>query len=323
MSPAPAVAASALRKRYGTTDALDGLNLVVPPGTVHGILGPNGAGKTTAVRVLSTLVRADSGTARVAGFDVATQATLVRRSIGLVGQNAAVDEILTGRQNLVLFGRLHHLRSAAATRRAGELLDAFGLTEAADKPVKQYSGGMRRRLDLAAGLLTAPSVLFLDEPTTGLDPRARTEMWESVRELAASGTTVILTTQYLDEADHLADAVSVVDGGRVIAQGTPDELKGRLGGDRLDVTVRAAADLVPAAELLQRVTGGDVHTDADRRRASAPVTDRVTALGTVLRAVEAEQFGVEDVTIRRPTLDEVFLHLTGSDASQTAKETTA
>ncbi|OQO92464.1 daunorubicin/doxorubicin resistance ABC transporter ATP-binding protein DrrA [Saccharomonospora piscinae] len=323
MSPAPAVAASALRKRYGTTDALDGLNLVVPPGTVHGILGPNGAGKTTAVRVLSTLVRADSGTARVAGFDVATQATLVRRSIGLVGQNAAVDEILTGRQNLVLFGRLHHLRSAAATRRAGELLDAFGLTEAADKPVKQYSGGMRRRLDLAAGLLTAPSVLFLDEPTTGLDPRARTEMWESVRELAASGTTVILTTQYLDEADHLADAVSVVDGGRVIAQGTPDELKGRLGGDRLDVTVRDAADLVPAAELLQRVTGGDVHTDADRRRASAPVTDRVTALGTVLRAVEGEHFGVEDVTIRRPTLDEVFLHLTGSDASQPAKETTA
>ncbi|EHR63049.1 daunorubicin resistance protein DrrA family ABC transporter ATP-binding protein [Saccharomonospora cyanea] len=321
MSAVLAVEAIGLRKRYGTTNALDGLDLVVPPGTVHGVLGPNGAGKTTTVRVLSTLVRADSGTARVAGFDVSTQAEHVRRSIGLVGQNAAVDETLTGRQNLVMFGRLYHLTPAQAARRADELLAAFRLTEAGGKPVKQYSGGMRRRLDLAAGLLTAPSVLFLDEPTTGLDPRARTEMWEAVRELAASGTTVILTTQYLEEADQLADAVSVVDGGRVIAQGTPDELKGLVGGDRLDVTVRRTSDLTAAAELLRRVSDADVHTDAERARLSAPVADRVGTLSDFLRAVEKDGLAIEDVTVRRPTLDEVFLQLTGIE--RTAKETVA
>ncbi|CAM3029129.1 ATP-binding cassette domain-containing protein [Saccharomonospora xinjiangensis] len=321
MNPAPAVEAAGLRKRYGTTNALDGLDLLVPSGTVHGILGPNGAGKTTTVRVLSTLARADSGTARVAGFDVRAQAPQVRRNIGLVGQHAAVDEILTGRQNLVMFGRLYHLSASDAARRADELLTAFRLSEAAGKPVKGYSGGMRRRLDLAAGLLTAPPVLFLDEPTTGLDPRARTEMWDAVRELAAMKTTVILTTQYLEEADQLADAISVVDGGKVVAQGTPDELKARIGGDRLDVTVHRADELPAAAGLLSRVCGTDVHTDADRNRLSAPVSDRVGTLGAFLRAVDEAGLTVEDVSIRRPTLDDVFLRLTGTDRPM--KETVA
>ncbi|MGW9309856.1 ATP-binding cassette domain-containing protein [Saccharomonospora azurea] len=310
---APAVEATGLRKRYGTTHALDGLDLVVPRGTVHGLLGPNGAGKTTTVRVLSTLVRADAGTARVAGFDVNTQAAHVRSRIALVGQNAAVDEILTGRQNLLLFGRLSHLGSAQAARRADDLLAAFRLTEAGGRPVKQYSGGMRRRLDLAVGLLLAPSVLFLDEPTTGLDPRARAEMWDAVRALADSGTTVVLTTQYLEEADQLADAVSVVAGGKVIAQGTPDELKGRLGGDRLDVTLRHTSDVAAAAELLRRVCGAAVDTDADRARLSVPVADRVGTLGRFLREVEETGLAIEDVTVRRPTLDEVFLRLTDPD----------
>ncbi|WP_197318624.1 ATP-binding cassette domain-containing protein [Saccharomonospora sp. NB11] len=310
MSHTPAVEAVGLRKRYGTTDALAGLDLVVPSGTVHGILGPNGAGKTTTVRVLSTLIRADSGTARVAGFDVRTQAAHVRSRIGLVGQHAAVDELLTGRQNLLLFGRLYHLDPTRAARRADDLLNAFRLADAGDKAVRHYSGGMRRRLDLAVGLLVAPSVLFLDEPTTGLDPRARAEVWDAVRGLAASGTTVVLTTQYLEEADQLADAVSVVDGGRVIAQGTPDELKADLGADRLDVTVRHAADLPTAAELLGRLSGADVETDADRMRLSAAVHDRVGALTEFLRASEDTDLAIEDVTVRRPTLDEVFLTLT-------------
>jgi ABC-2 type transport system ATP-binding protein len=235
-----AVVAEGIRKRYGQTEALDGFDLAVPEGAVYGLLGPNGAGKTTAVRILSTLLRLDAGRAEVAGFDVTHQAAQVRYRIGLVGQHAAVDEILSGRQNLEMFGRLYHLGARAAARRAEELLAQFALTEAAGKPAKQYSGGMRRRLDLAAGLVLAPPVLFLDEPTTGLDPRGRTEVWEAVRSLVARGTTVLLTTQYLDEADQLTDRISVIDHGRVIADGSPDQLKSKLGGDRIDVVLHSA-----------------------------------------------------------------------------------
>ncbi|OXM58890.1 export ABC transporter ATP-binding protein [Amycolatopsis thailandensis] len=227
-----------LRKRYRDKVALDGFDLTVPAGTVCGLLGPNGAGKTTAVRILSTLLRPDSGTARVAGHDVVADPRSVRYRIGLVGQNASVDEILTGRQNLVLFARLYHLKSAAAKRRADELLEQFDLTEAAGKPVAAYSGGMRRRLDLATSLILSPPVLFLDEPTTGLDPRARIEVWSSIRDLVGSGTTVLLTTQYLEEADQLADRIAVIDAGRVVAAGTPDELKAKVGPDRVETITR-------------------------------------------------------------------------------------
>ncbi|WP_246609754.1 ATP-binding cassette domain-containing protein, partial [Nonomuraea rhizosphaerae] len=241
-----AVVARRLRKTYGTRKAgskaaLDGFDLEVPEGTVCGLLGPNGAGKTTAVRVLTTLLRPDEGRAEVAGFDVATSPRLVRRSIGLVGQHAAVDEVLTGRQNLELFGRLYHLGARAARARAVELLDTFGLEHPG--PVKEYSGGMRRRLDLAAGMILSPPVLFLDEPTTGLDPRGRAEVWKAVRALVAGGTTVLLTTQYLEEADRLAHRVSVIDAGRVVAEGTPHELKAKLGGGRLAVVGGGAARL--------------------------------------------------------------------------------
>ncbi|OPG06731.1 ATP-binding cassette domain-containing protein [Microbispora sp. GKU 823] len=314
-----AVVAEGLRKRYGDTPALDGVDLAVSEGTVHGLLGPNGAGKTTAVRILTTLLRPDGGTARVVGFDVVRQAADVRRSIGLVGQHAALDEVLSGRQNLVMFGRLHHLRPAAARARADELLARFGLAGAGTKPVGQYSGGMRRRLDLAVGMICSPPVLFLDEPTTGLDPRGRTEVWDAVRGLVAAGTTVLLTTQYLEEADQLASRVSVVDAGRVVAEGSPDELKSALGGDRLDVVVRHTADLPAAAAIAGRVAGapgdapGDVSVDvdADSRRVSAPVRDRSAALPEVLRALDAAGIAVADIAVRRPTLDEVFLHLTG------------
>ncbi|TQS29452.1 ATP-binding cassette domain-containing protein [Microbispora sp. KK1-11] len=311
-----AIAAEGLRKRYGNTPALDGVDLAVGEGTVHGLLGPNGAGKTTAVRILTTLLRPDGGTARVAGFDVVRQAADVRRGIGLVGQHAAVDEVLSGRQNLVMFGRLHHLRPAAARARADELLARFGLADTGTRPVGHYSGGMRRRLDLAVGMICSPPVLFLDEPTTGLDPRGRTEVWEAVRGLVAEGTTVLLTTQYLEEADQLASRVSVVDAGRVVAEGSPDELKSALGGDRLDVVVRHTADLPAAAAIAGRVAGapGDVSVDvdADSRRVSAPVRDRSAALPEVLRALDAAGVSVADIAVRRPTLDEVFLHLTGT-----------
>ena len=232
------ILATDLRKRYGDRVALDGFTLRIPAGTVCGLLGPNGAGKTTAVRILATLLRPDSGEARVAGHDAIRQPGKVRSRIGLVGQNASVDEILTGRQNLVLFGRLGHLPARAARRRAAELLDQFGLDAAADRPVSGYSGGMRRRLDLAAGLILAPAVLFLDEPTTGLDPAGRLDVWGHIRDLAASGTTVLLTTQYLEEADRLADRIALLDAGRIVAEGTPDELKARVGPDRVETITR-------------------------------------------------------------------------------------
>ncbi|MEU7001425.1 ATP-binding cassette domain-containing protein [Nonomuraea sp. NPDC046570] len=304
------VIAEDLRKAYGGKAALDGFALQVSRGTVHGLLGPNGAGKTTAVRILTTLLRPDSGTARVAGFDVTTHPRQVRRSIGLVGQNPAVDEILSGRANLELFGRLYHLDAAAARARAGELLDRFGLREAGGKPVKDYSGGMRRRLDLAASMILSPPVLFLDEPTTGLDPRGRNEVWTAVRELVADGATVLLTTQYLEEADLLADRISVIDTGRVVAEGTPGELKSAIGGDRLDVVVRDAADLADAVAAVGRATGAEPQADPDTLRVSALVTDRVEALTRALAALAEAGITVEDVALRGPTLDEAFLRLT-------------
>ncbi|MET9420958.1 MULTISPECIES: ATP-binding cassette domain-containing protein [unclassified Streptomyces] len=306
-----AIVVEGVRKRYGDKRALDGLDLTVARGTVHGVLGPNGAGKTTAVRVMATLLRHDEGVVRVAGHDVRTQAGEVRRRIGLLGQHAAVDEELGGRQNLEMFGRLYHLGARRAGRRADELLERFDLADTGRKAVKLYSGGMRRRLDLAASLITEPEVLFLDEPTTGLDPRGRAEVWASVRSLVGAGTTVLLTTQYLEEADQLADRISVVDAGRVIAEGTADELKAKTGGDRIDVVLRDTDRLALVASMLP----GEATVDPDRRLVSAPVSDRMAALTETVRALEAAGVEAEDLSIRRPTLDEVFLHLTKEHAA--------
>ncbi len=306
-----AVHAEGLRKRYGDHQALDGFDLAVGQGTVCGLLGPNGAGKTTAVRILATLLQHDGGHAQVAGFDVAKQPIEVKKKIGLVGQQAAVDEILTGRQNLEMFGRLFHLGTRKARQRADELLEQFGLTDAKDRAAKTYSGGMRRRLDIAASMILAPAVLFLDEPTTGLDPRGRSEVWDAVRAMVGGGTSVLLTTQYLDEADQLADRISVIDHGRVIAEGTPDQLKSRLGGDRIDVMVHEQAELVRAA----RVLGGHVEVDEDRLLISVPVRDRVAAFTEVTKALEQANIDMADIALRRPTLDEVFLTLTGKEAA--------
>ncbi|MET8090467.1 ATP-binding cassette domain-containing protein [Micromonospora sp. NPDC005220] len=306
-----AIVAEGLRKRYRDRAALDGFDLRVRQGTVCGLLGPNGAGKTTSVRILSTLLRLDEGRAEVAGFDVTRQPDQVRLRIGLVGQHPALDEALSGRQNLVIFGRLFHLGRRRARQRAVELLQRFGLADAAEQPVSTYSGGMRRRLDLAAGMILAPAVLFLDEPTTGLDPRGRNEVWESVRELVRTGTTVLLTTQHLDEADQLADRISVVEAGRVIAEGSPDDLKTRLGGERIEVIIANPADLATAAERMRRVVDDEPTVDPDRRLVSVRVGHRAGALVEVLRALDAGNVPVADVALRRPTLDDVFLHLTG------------
>ncbi|MCX5206382.1 ATP-binding cassette domain-containing protein [Streptomyces sp. NBC_00237] len=307
----PAIVAEGLRKKYGDKQALDGLDLTVPRGTVQAVLGPNGAGKTTSVRIMSTLLRPDEGRIVVAGIDVRTRAAEVRSRIGLLGQHAAVDEELSGRQNLEMFGRLYHLGARRAGAKADELLARFDLTDTGKKAVKQYSGGMRRRLDLAASLISEPEVLFLDEPTTGLDPRGRTEVWNAVRSLVGGGTTVLLTTQYLEEADQLADRISVINHGKVIADGTADELKSRTGGDRIDVVLHDPAQLALAASLLP----GEATVDEDRLLISAPVSDRMTALTETVRALEAADIDAQDVAVRRPTLDEVFLHLTKEDAA--------
>ncbi|MFD9429083.1 MULTISPECIES: ATP-binding cassette domain-containing protein [unclassified Streptomyces] len=309
-----AIVVDGVRKRYGDKHALDGLDLTVGRGTVHGVLGPNGAGKTTAVRIMSTLLRHDEGRVEVAGLDVRERAGEVRRRIGLLGQHAAVDEELGGRQNLEMFGRLYHLGARRAGARADELLERFGLADTGRKAVKQYSGGMRRRLDLAASLITDPEVLFLDEPTTGLDPRGRAEVWEAVRSLVGGGTTVLLTTQYLEEADQLADRISVIDNGRVAAEGTADELKALVGGDRIDVTLRDAARLAEAAALLG---GTDLRVDEDRRLLNAPAPDRMATLTRTVRALEEAGIEAEDIAVRRPTLDEVFLSLTDRSADRT------
>ncbi len=300
-----------LRKRYGDKQALDGLDLTVRSGTVQAVLGPNGSGKTTAVRIMSTLLRPDEGRVEVAGLDVVTRADEVRSRIGLLGQHAAVDEELSGRQNLEMFGRLHHLGARRSGTRADELLTRFGLADTGKKAVKQYSGGMRRRLDLAASLICEPEVLFLDEPTTGLDPRGRTEVWSAVRSMVGGGTTVLLTTQYLEEADQLADRISVIEHGKVIAEGTADELKSTMGGDRIDVVLHDTRQLARAAALLP----GDATVDEDRRLVSAAVSDRMAALTETVRALQAAGIEAEDIAVRRPTLDEVFLHLTKKDVA--------
>jgi oleandomycin transport system ATP-binding protein len=298
-----------LVKRFGKTPALDGFDLSVSPGTVCGLLGPNGAGKTTAVRILATLLRADAGTARVGGFDVGRDPRHVREMIGLTGQFAAVDEALTGAENLVLIARLLGLSRRAARIRAGELLDRFGLADAAGRLVRTYSGGMRRRLDVAASLLGVPRVLFLDEPTTGLDPRSRADVWDLVRGLVADGTTVLLTTQYLEEADRLAHAVSVIDHGRVVVTGTPSQLKSRVGGQTLTVRPARPHDLARTAEVLARVATPDTR-DGEVRAPLPPNVDTATVLAAV--AVELNQAGVavDEMGIRLATLDEVFLELT-------------
>ncbi|WP_131743243.1 ATP-binding cassette domain-containing protein [Actinomadura roseirufa] len=315
MVDGPMVEAEALRKRFGATRALAGLDLAVPAGTVCGVLGPNGAGKTTAVRILATLMDADSGHARIAGFDVARNPAEVRARIGLAGQYAAVDEVLTGRGNLRMFGRLSHLSRRDARRRADELLERFGLAEAADRQVSGYSGGMRRRLDLIASLILRPPVLFLDEPTTGLDPRSRGEIWDSVRELVADGTTVLLTTQYLDEADRLADDIAVIDHGRVIATGTPDALKTSI-GDRLDVVLEDPAMAPGAAAVLHGLAGAYPSLDGDRL--SVALTAGTVRIAEVVRELDRAGVAIGDVGLRRPTLDEVFLRLTGRSGDVTA-----
>ncbi|MBG6101019.1 ABC-2 type transport system ATP-binding protein [Micromonospora vinacea] len=311
------VVAEGLGKRYGPTRALDTFDLTVPAGTIHGLLGPNGAGKTTAVRILTTLLRFDTGRATVAGYDVLRRPDEVRARIGLTGQYAAVDEILSGRQNLELFGRLFRLGRREARRRAGELLERFGLDEAASRSAGEYSGGMRRRLDLAASLIRTPRVLFLDEPTTGLDPRSRNQVWDLVRGLVADGTTVLLTTQYLEEADQLADRISVIDTGRVVAEGSPDQLKAMTGGDRIEVVVRDAAELSRAARLVASTCGAEPELDPEVRRLSVPVLDRVAGLVDVVRALDDAGIAVEDIGLRRATLDEAFLHLTGHRPDET------
>ncbi len=310
----PVIDVQALHKQYrhspdGT--GLNGIDLEVPAGTVHGLLGPNGAGKTTAVRILTTLLRPDSGVARVAGFDVRTQGREVRRHIGLVGQSAAVDDVLTGRQNLLLIGRLNHLHAAAAESRADALLQRFSLSDAADRKVGSLSGGMRRRLDLAAALVVAPAVLFVDEPTTGLDPQGRREVWSAIAELVSGGTTVLLTTQYLEEADQLADRITLLMAGRVVARGTPDELKSTIGGDWLDVSLADPGQLPRLRELALPLAAGGLRVDEDAARVSIPVADRTRALVALSAALAGAELEPLDITVRRPTLDEVFLHLTG------------
>jgi ABC-2 type transport system ATP-binding protein len=301
-------------RTYGSVRALDGLDLTVARGSVCAVLGPNGAGKTTAIRVLATLTVPDAGRAEVLGHDVVREAGLVRRSIGLAGQHAAVDDDLTGRENLRVLGRMHHLGRRGAARRAAELLERFDLADAADRLVATWSGGMRRRLDLVASVVVAPPVLFLDEPTTGLDPRSRSAIWATVRELVAAGTTVLLTTQYLEEADRLADAVVVVDGGRAVATGSPDELKSAI-GVRVDVVVDSAADLPGAAAVLGSWTGAAPEVDADGLRVGAAVVGTAVALPEVVRRLDAAGVAAVDVGVRRPTLDDVFLHLTGAPAA--------
>jgi ABC-2 type transport system ATP-binding protein len=311
-----AVEAEGLTKSFGDTEALRGVDLTVAPATVLGLLGPNGAGKTTTVRILTTLLKADGGRATVDGVDVAADPRSVRARIGLTGQYAAVDERLTGFESLEHVGRLFHLRSSEAKRRATELLERFDLADAGGRVVKGYSGGMRRRLDIAMSLVSRPSVLFLDEPTTGLDPRSRLGMWDLIEELVAEGTTTLLTTQYLDEAERLADDIVVIDHGTVIAKGTADELKGQTGGDRLEVTVARADDLDRTAELLQdrcAVTGGE-RVDREARTVTIAASDTHKIVPGVVRLLDDADIEVVDVVVRRPTLDDVFLQLTGRPA---------
>ena len=311
------------RGRKSEVRALDGLDLSVKEGTVLGLLGPNGAGKTTTVRILATLLKPDAGRATVAGFDVVTQAQQLRSVIGLSGQYAAVDENLTARENLWMFGRLYQLSSAEARTRAVELLDRFDLADAADRTVKTYSGGMRRRLDLSSALIGRPRLLFLDEPTTGLDPRSRLGMWEVIRGLVREGVTLLLTTQYLEEADELADTIAVVDHGKIIARGTADELKAQVGGERIEVVVHSREALALAREVLARAGDGTPTVDEHTRRLTVPSTGGATRLVQVVRDLDEAGIGIDDIGLRRPTLDDVFLTLTGHGTDDTQTDAPA
>ncbi|WP_055691361.1 ATP-binding cassette domain-containing protein [Streptomyces prasinus] len=311
-----AIHAEGLVKTFGDVKALDGVDLDVPEGTVLGLLGPNGAGKTTAVRCLTTLLRPDRGKAVVAGIDVLERPDAVRRSIGLSGQFAAVDEYLTGRENLQMVGQLYRMRARAAKARADELLEQFHLADAADRTAKTYSGGMRRRLDLAAALVVSPPVMFMDEPTTGLDPRNRQELWGVIKELVSGGTTLLLTTQYLEEADHLAHDIAVVDHGRVIAQGTSDQLKARTGGERVEVVVHERQRIQEASALLDRfgLPGpgrGGTQVEEHMRKITTPVSGGAKLLAEIIRELDVRGIEIDDIGLRRPTLDDVFLSLTG------------
>ena len=311
-----AIEVAGLVKRYGDVTALDGVDLQVPRGTVLGLLGPNGAGKTTIVRILTTLLQPDEGRATIDGIDVLARPREVRRRIGLSGQYAAVDEYLTGYENLDMIGRLYHLGRKRSRERARELLAQFSLADAGDRPSRTYSGGMRRRLDLAGGLIAAPPVLFLDEPTTGLDPRSRIDLWDVLRELVSGGTTLLLTTQYLEEADALADEIVVIDHGRTIARGTSDQLKAQIGGERLELTVSDEDRLAEAVDVVSPLGVAPPVTDEHRRSLTMPVTGGVKALRQALDQLEAVGLEVDDAGVRRPTLDDVFLTLTGSAAGE-------
>ena len=311
-----AISARGLVKHYGDVRALDGVDLDVEQGTVVGLLGPNGAGKTTTVKILATLLKPDAGVATVHGFDIVKSADEVRAQIGLTGQYAAVDEYLTGRENLTLFGKLFHLDKRYVKERAAELLERFDLSDAADRPIKTYSGGMRRRLDLAASLISHPKVLFLDEPTTGLDPRSRLGMWDVIQQLVREGTTVLLTTQYLEEADQLASKIVVIDHGRVIAEGTADALKSQIGGDRIELQVPHDADLDAARSALASAVSAEIVIDG--RRLMAPVSNGSSSLIAVVRAFDAAGIHLDDIGLRRPTLDDVFLSLTGHGTEESA-----
>jgi ABC-2 type transport system ATP-binding protein len=313
-----AITVSGLHKSYGDVKALCGVDLEVARGTVLGLLGPNGAGKTTVVRILTTLLKPDAGEAHVLGLDVVRQAAALRERIGLAGQYAAVDENLTGLENLTMVGRLYGMDRATARARGKELLQRFDLVEAQDRPVKTYSGGMRRRLDLADALVAKPPVLFLDEPTTGLDPRSRLSLWEVIEGLVAEGTTVMLTTQYLDEADRLADTIAVIDHGRVIAQGTSDELKDRVGGERLEVRLDEGADVEAAVRALAPMS--DEPPSAEGTLVRLSVRTRKGAIVEAVRRLDDAGVGVDDLAMRRPTLDDVFLSLTGHAAEERAGE---
>jgi ABC-2 type transport system ATP-binding protein len=317
-----AIITEGLRRSFGPIKAVDGVDLAAPPGTVLGLLGPNGAGKTTIVRILTTLLTPDGGAARVAGYDVVRDAEALRSVIGLAGQYAAVDENLTGRENLDLVGRLYHLAKDEARRRADEMLERFELTEAANRTVKTYSGGMRRRLDLGASLVGRPQVLFLDEPTTGLDPRSRFSLWDVIRELVSDGTTLLLTTQYLEEADRLADHIAVIDVGRVIAEGTTDELKSRVGGDLLALRVADRARTAEAAGAIADLGSGAPQVVPEAGEVSLPVAKGASLLAEVVRRLDAAGLEISDLALRRPTLDDVFLALTGhvAEADQDGPE---
>lgn len=317
-----AIQARGLVKHFGEVKALNGIDLDVEQGKVVGLLGPNGSGKTTTVRILSTLLRPDAGTATIGGHDVVDSPDEVRQLIGLTGQYAAVDQYLTGRENLELFGRLFHLSKKDAASRADELLHRFDLTEAADRGIKGYSGGMRRRLDLAASLIGNPAVLFLDEPTTGLDPRSRQGMWEVIEKLVREGTTVLLTTQYLEEADQLASRIVVLDHGKVIAEGTSNSLKTQVGGDRVEIAISNSSDADRVATALQSIASGPITTDQISLKILVPVTGGSTAIVAAVRALDEASIGIEDIALRRPTLDDVFLSLTGHATEQPVESAT-